>query len=737
MTRRTALSFSDVLLILLALIVAFYIDYAVGPPIRYVSAPFIVPVLFAAWRLSTRAAIVVAILVCAVAAVAASLSGPPFVPLSLHLLGLTVASVLAILLGHLYRESARLAREARDARNTLNTIIETLPAGVLVSDARGTVTRANTAAYTILGGEVTSSAYGPSGGNRLECPNRTPFPAHDLPLARALDRGEVTHDVEIRVLPPEGTERVILAAGCPIRDEEGRVTGAIAIFQDITERKWAEEALRVSEESLARAQQVAHVGNWDRDLRTGQLRWSDEVYCIFGIAHHEFAGTFAAFLQRVHPVDRELITQALAEALTKGKPYSIDHRIVRPDGSVRYVHEEVQILLDASGHPVHLVGTIQDITERKQAEEELSAERIWLQTVVDHAPVGILLSPDPTGRTVFANPRAEKLFGRPIVPEEGIAQYRGQLSHPDGKPFTVEDTLAMRLLRGETISGEEIIIRQPSGREIHVLASATLVHDERARTIGAVAVFEDITALKELERRREEWTSVVAHDLRQPVTVIVGYATSLLRNEANVSVEQRPKIEHILTAARNLNKLVADLLDVSRIEARRVVLQLQPTDLPKLVSNVVERMNAVEAPTGNRHPIQVKVIGSIPPALADPMRIEQILGNLLSNAVKYGTPEGEITITVRQQDDHALVAVTNWGPGIPPDEVARIFTRFYRTWDARAGREAGLGLGLYITKGIVEAHHGRIWVESIPNQTTTFSFTLPPASISDGVARDI
>jgi signal transduction histidine kinase len=117
--------------------------------------------------------------------------------------------------------------------------------------------------------------------------------------------------------------------------------------------------------------------------------------------------------------------------------------------------------------------------------------------------------------------------------------------------------------------------------------------------------------------------------------------------------------------------------------------------------------------------------------LADSARIEQVLGNLLSNAVKYGDPDTEIMVEVRQQDDKTTVTVTNWGRGIPADEVAQIFTRFYRTRQAQAGRTEGLGLGLYITKGIVEAHHGQMSVESIPGQTTSFSFTLPLATTTN------
>jgi signal transduction histidine kinase len=145
-----------------------------------------------------------------------------------------------------------------------------------------------------------------------------------------------------------------------------------------------------------------------------------------------------------------------------------------------------------------------------------------------------------------------------------------------------------------------------------------------------------------------------------------------------------------------------------------------------LVAAVVERTAAALA--GRGQSFHVTVVGTLSSVLADPPRIEQVLSNLLSNAAKYGDPDSEITIDMRQQDREAVVVVTNRGPGIPADEVANVFTRFYRTRQARAGVAEGLGLGLYIAKGIVEAHHGQISVESILGQKTSFSFTLPSAT---------
>jgi PAS domain S-box-containing protein len=745
MRRQTVTLIADTLLIPLTLIAAFYIDQRVEPQNQFVSTPFVVPVMIAAYRLPMRATIVTAMVAFVVAIVSAQLDGSPFVPMLFHLLGFLLVSTLAILLGHQRRAAARLAGEAQDlyqqaeaARTTLDTMIETMPAGVVVSDAHGTITLANSTAHSIIGSTITVTGYGPSSGYTPVCSDGKPVPVRNLPLQRAIERGETARDVEIRLRYDDGTERVILTGASPVRDEAGRVSAAIAVFQDITEIKRIEAALRASQESLSRAQEVAHLGDWERDLRTGQLRWSDEVYRIFGIDPHTFDLTLEAIQQRIHPDDRARVIECTSEALATSNSCAMDYRIVRPDGTDRYLHQEARVQRDGAGQPVCIVGTVQDITERQRAEEErdrlhrlVLVERARLEAILTSSGNAIMFV-DAASQQVQENPAAVRLFGHPFVPGKGQEQYLPQLRRPDGQPITFDELPTRRALQEQANVQEELLVVQPDGERVPVVDSSAVVRTGEGQVIGAVALIQDISPLKEIERQREEWTSVVAHDLRQPVTVIVGYAMRLLRKEVTLPSEERHRIEHILAAAENLNRLIADLLDVSRIESRRLVLQRQPTDLPPLVAAVVERTSA--ALSGRGQSFHVNVVGTISSVMADPPRIEQVLGNLLSNAAKYGDPDSEITIDMRQQDREAVVVVTNRGPGIPADEVVNVFTRFYRTRQARVGGAEGLGLGLYIAKGIVEAHHGQIVVESIPGRTTSFSFSLPSATPVNGLS---
>jgi signal transduction histidine kinase len=172
--------------------------------------------------------------------------------------------------------------------------------------------------------------------------------------------------------------------------------------------------------------------------------------------------------------------------------------------------------------------------------------------------------------------------------------------------------------------------------------------------------------------------------------------------------------------------MIGELLDISRLEARRMTLEKQPVDLPALVRTVVERAEVI---TGE-HPVQIEVHDDVPAICADPGRLEQILGNLLSNAAKYSYPETVIRVELRRRAGEVQVSVTNEGSGIPPTDLPRLFTRFHRTLLSKEERIPGIGLGLYISKGLVEAHGGHIWAESIPGETTSFRFTLPESIAS-------
>ena len=364
-------------------------------------------------------------------------------------------------------------------------------------------------------------------------------------------------------------------------------------------------------------------------------------------------------------------------------------------------------------------------TREQKLAREHERRRNELDAVIEGVSEGITLV-DGQGRIERINRAGSQILG---LGEEwhgrNLDEYTGRLDfrHTDGRTVPFRQWPTSRAMRGEVLRSEELVLVRPDGRRVHLLFSTSAVRDEEGRVVMAMSIYRDITPIRELEQAREEFISVVAHDLRSPLTVITGFAGLLQRLQPGQhgQPEEQKAVASILTSARRLEKMVADLLDASRIEASRLVLAKEAVDLAKLVQEVVER--SVETTKG--HSVRVEIRGELPTIEADPARLEQALVNLLSNAAKYSFPEMGILVEVELQEMEVMVSITNQGPGVAPEDLEAIFTRFRRTRAAAAGTVAGLALGLYITKGLVEAHGGRIWVESEMGKTTTFRFALP------------
>lgn len=224
--------------------------------------------------------------------------------------------------------------------------------------------------------------------------------------------------------------------------------------------------------------------------------------------------------------------------------------------------------------------------------------------------------------------------------------------------------------------------------------------------------------LQELEHLREEWSAIIAHDLRQPVSTIA-LAAAVVLASASVEGRERESMERIRSAAQRLGRMIEDLTTVSQVESKRMSVHAVEADVGALTAAFIEGLQET-----TESELRVAIRGATS-AWVDPDRLPQMLGNLLSNAIKYGRPNTPIEVRVIEHDAFVEVCVENQGIGIQADQIPLLFHRFARTREARDSRIGGLGVGLYITKGLVEAHGGRIWVESTPGASTCFHFTVP------------
>jgi PAS domain S-box-containing protein len=388
-------------------------------------------------------------------------------------------------------------------------------------------------------------------------------------------------------------------------------------------------------------------------------------------------------------------------------------RVKRRDGALVPVEASVKRLPDGRS-----LAFIRDITERQRAERARDESLRWIRAVLEQSPVGLILVHGQRSDEVEYNDRAQQMLGRV---KETAGKDRENLRTEEGQlPDSAELPIA-RALRGKRTVGVEFLVRTEAGHFTPVAVRAGPIVGPDGAVLGAVVAFEDITAVKELERLRAEWSSLVAHDLRQPLGTITISAQMLAR--ATEDPKLLRGVERIRAAANRLNRMVGDLMDLSRLEASRLELVRQRVDVPMLVRAARER---AELDTPGR-PFDVRVQGDVPEAYADPDRIAQVLENLLTNAVKYGSAGTPITLSISREGGEVVVAVTNNGRALTAEEIAHMFERFQRTVSAKLQGIQGVGLGLYITRSLIEAHGGRITAESTPAGVTTFRFTLPVA----------
>jgi signal transduction histidine kinase len=296
----------------------------------------------------------------------------------------------------------------------------------------------------------------------------------------------------------------------------------------------------------------------------------------------------------------------------------------------------------------------------------------------------------------------------------------------DSRVFTEESVGRLRSAVNAAMSDgtpfeTEVSALRPDRSMRHLAVRGVAVREKSGAVSGVEGTMQDITELREAEQLRDEWTSVIAHDLRQPIGVILMAASALPEmHKGEVTDDEKLFVSRIVAAGNTLARMVDDLLDLSLLEAHRLELQRRWVNPRDFVSETVGRLAHITA----GHPVRFSQEGGVGDVFVDPMRIGQVLGNLTSNAVKYGEPGTDIDVRLAQRDHEVEISVTNHGRGISPEDMPRLFSRFMRSKQTRT-RVPGLGVGLYISRELVEAHQGRIWAESTPGKTTTFHLTLP------------
>jgi len=408
-------------------------------------------------------------------------------------------------------------------------------------------------------------------------------------------------------------------------------------------------------------------------------------------------------------------------------PQTVDLQMVRADGTSFWARLDAIVTQEthpenAEEHTVYRV-TISDISDRKRAEAARAHQAAELTATMASLADGLLVF-NSEGDIVRMNDAAVNLLGySPHVPAVPFIEhlFSLQVETLDGSAYPPEEMPAARAVRGETTTGALMVLHHPE-RTVWVLASAAPIRMPDGQQSGAVATFTDITPLHNLQEQ-QLLLHLVSHDLRTPLTVIAGYASVIADkvNELGVDGTITESLKAIQRGVKRMSVMIEDLTEMARFEGGQLLLKREPIELTAYLQDFLQRFATVIDVSR----IHLDVTAQLPPVLADYDRLERIVSNLLSNAVKYSDPDTPVLIHVFVQDGKVVVSVTDHGRGIPPDVIPLLFQRFYRAKGER--RAEGIGLGLYITKQLVIAHEGRIWVESEVGKGSTFSFTLPVA----------
>ena len=344
----------------------------------------------------------------------------------------------------------------------------------------------------------------------------------------------------------------------------------------------------------------------------------------------------------------------------------------------------------------------------------LDGDRVWLRELLDALPVPVIVYA-ADGEVLLAN-QARKNFAGADVTTLANAIARTAPVREDGTRIPRDELPALRALRGEFVRAERLRLRAADGHTEVLLVNASPLKDNAGNIVAAVVVFHDITDISDLERGRRELFSMANHDLRTPLSVILGLVQLARRAVPRDPDRVAAALADIERQSRRMLRLIQDLLDVARFETGTIPIVRSPTDLREHIRSAVERQPASD---------QLKVIApaSSPLVPFDADRIDQVLDNLLSNALRHTNPGTEVDITLSVDASEAVVRVRDRGHGVEPDERARLFTPFYQT--PRGRSYGGTGLGLYISRRIVEGHGGRLWLEDTGKDGSVFAFALP------------
>lgn len=553
-------------------------------------------------------------------------------------------------------------------------------------------------------------------------------------LRSAIGRGEPCK-VVLRNWRKDGTAFWNELQLSPLFDDNGVVTHYIGIQNDISSTIASTQALVESEQRLMLTVDALHEGIWDWSIPDNMLVTSPSWAHVLGFDPTTLKRrhSLSTFLERLSPEWQSRLKLALAEHFAgKTDNFYLEHQCQLPDGRVIWAASHGRVVEhDDSGNPLRMVGSIVDITERIESTERIIGLMSQLDVILTLSPDGIIYF-DNAGGISFVNRAFEQMTGIKAGDATGLTRVqldallreRADPRHPFPECFFSE-----RCSCGTHQASGDCLLYMSKPRPSVLQIS---VH-EPAEGNAIVIYLHDVTRETEVDRMKSEFLSTAAHELRTPMTSILGYVELLRMREFERDAALRV-YDTIHRQARRLTELINELLDLARIEARRGnVFNMQEIAPTEFLREAITAMKAMNGEAGLERLI-VHLDEDMPRIYGDSAKLQQACMNIISNAFKYSPNGGavEIYANTQQHNDQSgiVIRVRDHGIGMAPEDLSRVFERFFRA--DGSGNIPGTGLGMSLVKEIIDAHHGNIVVDSELGAGTIVSLWLPLGSAPEG-----
>ncbi|MEH1988650.1 PAS domain-containing protein [Nostoc sp.] len=525
----------------------------------------------------------------------------------------------------------------------------------------------------------------------------------------------------------------------PILDASGQLERILLISRDITERKKTELLLQESEARLKLAYKATRSGVWDWDITRNSAHVSEEYCNLFGLDLTTEEVSFEQWLSLLYPDDRTFANEIVSRTIQQQQEYyETDYRILHPDG-IRWLAARAKVFYDAAGNAVRMLGNVQDISDRKQVEDELRQSEERYRYLAEAIPQ-LVWTCDASGSCDYANQRLCDYTGLSLEQILGQGWISGV--HPD-------DRQAAQSLWNNTVDcgssyRHEYRFKRASDRSYrwHLVLGMPL-KDQRGQVVKWFGTCTDIHDQKELEvernrllaqeqaaraeaeranRIKDEFLAVLSHELRSPLNPILGW-TKLLQTRKFNETKTAQALATIERNAKLQTQLIDDLLDVAKILRGKLSIEATPVNLASVIESAIDTVStAAIAKSITLHP----VLPNIGQVSGDSNRLQQIVWNLLSNAIKFTPNGGRVEIRLQPLDNQAEIIVSDTGKGINPEFLPYIFESFRQEDVSVTRKYGGLGLGLAIVRQLVEAHGGTITADSAGEGLgATFTVQLP------------